>query len=132
MSKIQQVFNHILQYGKMSSLQYLYKTEYENIKAYNNWLKTIKTQDLDIETMRTYYEIPIRCIKLVNDDDIDKIIRQMCIYRHNLEGLTKTIVTVPAYRFYDIAIIILFLMNNPRLIILPRDMLRKIAAFVFN
>jgi len=130
--KIRKVFEHILLHGKISSLQNLSETDYKNIRVYENWLKTIRTQDTSIENMRLYYDLPIRCIKLSDNNEVSETVRKMCIYRQNLEYLTKSVVTVPAYKFYDIAIIILFLMNNPRLIVLPKDMLRKIATFVFN
>jgi len=129
-----QIFEHILQYGKISSLQYLYKKEYQNIKEFNEWIRNIKIyQNLDIEAARICFNSPINKFELINQNkDVDNIVRKMCIFRLNLECLAKNIITVPAYRFYDVAIILYFLMKNPHLTVLSRDILRLIAFFVFN
>jgi len=128
--RIKKLFEHILQYGKLSSLQYLHN---EQIPKYDEWLRNIRKINLDIETMRMCFSTPIENFELIKfNRDVDNIIRKMCIFKQNLECLTKNTITVPAYRFYDIAIIILFLMKYPQLTVLSQDILRLVAFFVFN
>jgi len=127
------IFEHILQHGKISSLRYLHAKEYENVKIYDDWLRQIRYINFDIETMRKHFSIPIKHFVIINQDiDINDIVQKMCIFKQNLECLMKSSISIPAYRFYDIAIIILFLMKNPSLIVLPQDVLRKIGSFAFN
>jgi len=118
------IFEHILQYGKFSSLQYLDKDGRENIKKYDHSLKNI--QKLDSVEL-------IQQTQLIRQSkNVDNIVRKICIFKQNLEHLTKNIITVPAYRFYDIAIILFFLIKYPQLTVLSQDILRLITFFVFN
>uniref|UniRef100_A0A6C0C6R5 Ankyrin repeat protein n=1 Tax=viral metagenome TaxID=1070528 RepID=A0A6C0C6R5_9ZZZZ len=127
------IFDHILMHGKISSLQYLDKKEYENIRKFEEWLQNIQKLSADIDLMRTIFTEPIKAFNLTDKDQYtDSTVRKMCIFRQNLQCLTKSKITVPAYKYYHIAIIILFMINNPRVIVLSRDVLRKIASFVFN
>jgi len=131
--RVIEIFDHILQYGKMSSFKYLCQKECENIAAYDEWIKNIRNINLDITNMRKILAEPIKRFELISyNSKVDDIVRKMCIFKQNLECLTKNIITVPAYRFYDVAIIIKFLMNNQYLTILSHDILRYIAFFVFN
>jgi len=124
------IFENILQYGKISSLQYL-GTESEKISAYEQWLKSFQTFDAD--EMRKCFGVLVNNFEVtIYGHRINNIIRKICLFKCNLECLIQSTITVPAYKFYDVAIIVLFLMRNQHLTILTCDVLRYIAAFVFS
>uniref|UniRef100_A0A6C0C8R4 Uncharacterized protein n=1 Tax=viral metagenome TaxID=1070528 RepID=A0A6C0C8R4_9ZZZZ len=127
------IFEHILIYGKISSLQYLDEKEYKNIRTFEEWLRNIRKFPLSIDLMRIAFIDPIKSFNLIDKDQhVNNAVRHLCVFRQNLECLTKSEITIPAYKYYHVAIIILFLINNPKLIVLSRDILRRIASFVFN
>uniref|UniRef100_A0A6C0C619 Ankyrin repeat protein n=1 Tax=viral metagenome TaxID=1070528 RepID=A0A6C0C619_9ZZZZ len=127
------IFTHILMCGKISSLQHLNEKDRKSIRIFEDWLRNIRQLPVDIEIMRTVLIEPINEFNLIpQNQNTNSTVRKMCIFRQNLECLTQRKITVPAYKYYHIAIIILFLMNNPKLIDLSRDILRGIASFVFN
>jgi len=128
----EKVFESILRCGKISSFKYLgrYKT---NVDIFYTWLKEIRTSNHDIESMRTYFGVPIQHFNLVKSNThVNDSLRNLILFRCNLECLTQCTVTVPAYRHYEIAIIMLFLIKNPHLTVITCDVLRYIVVLVFS
>lgn len=128
----EKVFESILRCGKISSFKYLggYKT---NLDIFYAWLKEIQMSNHDVESMRTYFGVPIQNFNLVKSNvHVNDSLRKLILFRCNLECLTRCTVTVPAHRHYEIAIIMYFLIKNPHLTVLTCDMLRYIVTLVFS
>lgn len=122
------IFEHILRYGKISSLKYLGLTDTAKIKAYSRRLKNISGSNAleYYDTLANYFEITTHGI------EINRILRKLCVFKRNVECLVRKPINVPAYQFYDIAITFLFLINHQHLTVLTSDILRHIALFVFS
>lgn len=128
------LFASILRCGKISALEYLDQNKKYNIGRFESWIKSIQNHPhLDMQTMQIYFNTPIECFSLIDcNKDVNNIVRKMILFKCNLECLTQSTITVPAYKYYDVAIIVLFLMRNQHLTILTCDVLRHITAFVFS
>jgi len=127
------VFDSVLRCGNLFALEQI-GNHTTNIQKYEKWLRTIrKHAAMDIDAMRSCFDMPIQSICLVDSDiHIDRSVRKLILFKHNLECLTQSTITVPAYKYYDVVIIILFLIKNPHLTILTCDVLRYIATLVFS
>lgn len=122
----------ILRCGKISALEYL-TTNKKNVDDFNAWLKRIRTFDLNIDEMRVAFIAPIQHFELVsNNKNASDAFRKLMLFKHNLECLTQHVITVPAYKYYDIAIILSFLIKYQHLTMLTCDVLRYITVFVFS
>lgn len=124
------LFHSILRCGKLAALENLNK----NVINFDKWLRNIRgCAGLDVRVLRQCVGIPMSCFSLiVGNQDADDILRKLILFKHNLECMTQSTITVPAYKYYDVAIIILFLMRNRHLTVLTCDVLRHIATFVFS
>lgn len=132
-SNVTKIFTSILRYGKISAFEYLDKNK-ENIKSFESWIKSIRNNgNLDIQTMRIYFNTPIQRFSIIDyNKNVNDIVRKMVLFKCNLECLAQSTITVPAYKYYDVAIIILFFMRNQYLTVLTCDVLRYIAVLVFS
>lgn len=130
---LRQIFSAILRFGKLSALEYL-TDDQKKIKCFNDHLREIRGYtDLDIDTLRKYFAVPIDYFQIVqNNSHANGIIRRLIMFKHNLECLTRHTIIVPAYQYHNIAIIHWFLLKKPHLIILTRDILCYITALVFS
>lgn len=127
------VIDGIAKHGKMPSLKYLSAEDYEKIQAFEGWIRNIRKLNLTIQEMREHFSVPIQNFQILNFCPIiDQKVRNMCLFRQNLECLTQSTVATPAYKYYHVAIIILFLIHNRHLTVLTCDVLRHIATLVFS
>lgn len=127
------VLGSVLRCGNLLALERLNRHTV-NIQKYEQWLRTIrKCTTLDLNSLRSYFEMPIQNITLIDDNEYaDKCVRKLILFKHNLECLAQSAITVPAYKYYDVAIVILFLIKNSHLTVLTSDVLRYIAILVFS
>lgn len=127
-----EIFDNILEDGKIWSFQYLDKDSYKKIQAFEKWISNIKKYNLNIHETRECFSLPIKYFDITTHIGENRLIKKICIFRQNLECLTLKPITTPAYKFYHIAIFILFLMRNQYLTVLTCDVLRHIATLVFS
>ena len=126
------ILDNILKDGKIWSFQYLDKDSYKKIQAFEKWISNIKKYNLNIREARECFSLPIKHFDITMHIGENRVIKKICIFRQNLECLTLKPITTPAYKFYHIAIFILFLMRNQHLTALTCDVLRHIATLVFS
>lgn len=129
---VMRLFELILRHGKIGALEHLQSKG--NIGRFSNWLKNVRANIcLDAPLMRTCIMPAVESFNLIDDNkNISDIVRKMVLFKHNLECLTQSTIAVPAHKYYDIAIIVLFLMRNPHITVLTCDVLLYITTLVFS
>lgn len=127
---VARLFDSILRCGKLTAFENLNK----NIINFDRWLRNIRScTELDMQTMRQCVDIPMDYFHLIcGHKKADNSLRKLILFKHNLECMTQRTIIVPAYKYYDVAIIFLFLMRNRHLTVLTCDVLRYIVALVFS
>ena len=125
------ILTGILRHGKIFAFKQLEKTVREHIENFDEWLYDIRA--IEASPVRRCFRLPIQQHKISEKDKaMNDIAKKIFLFKHNLECFVRGTITVPAYKYYDVAIIILFLMKNPHLVSLTCDVLRYIVTLVFS
>lgn len=105
------IYNSILRQGKLCALEH---SDDPNLKLLDDWLQFIRRQThMNMRALRKIFNGTIKRLCMVKDS-----VRKLLLFKHNLECLTQHTITVPAYKYYNIAIILLFLIRNSHLTVL--------------
>jgi len=119
------IYNSILRQGKLHALEH---SRDPNTKLLDDWMQFIRRQThMNMRALRKIFNGAIKRSYMVNDS-----VRKLILFKHNLECLTRHTIAAPAYEYYNVAIIVLFLMRNSHLTVLTRDILRYVTALVFS